>query len=321
MKTAKTTRTSQTASKTRSKRPASKSTAKTAVPAHPLARAKHHAKRAYHLTPKFIHGMVTGAFIGIMLVTGLRASGSADALSIVSARDCDSNAVIACGALTTKELSDRYSYKGVASIYKYFGISAEEVKAMGSTASAGLVHKNGNITVGGKLVATGAITAGRENISGSTKVSSGGVTFYKRAPSVSFRQDSLSAFVVLKDGIFQYAILGACGNPVAGAPTKKTPTPTPPVTSKPTPQPPVVPPTTPVPPETPTTEISTQTPESTPVQPPVVTTAAAVTELPKTGAGSAVTIFLLAVIGGYIFHVVHHKSRRRRQSRLTHLSS
>ncbi|MBC7581908.1 hypothetical protein H7097_03520 [Aeromicrobium sp.] len=38
---------------------------------------KHHAKRIYHLTPKFIHGMVAGAFVGVVLVTSLGITGGA----------------------------------------------------------------------------------------------------------------------------------------------------------------------------------------------------------------------------------------------------
>lgn len=264
---------------------------------------KHHAKRVYHLTPKFVHGMVTGAFIGIMVVTGIQVTAQAGALSISSARDCDSNAVINCGALTTKELQDRYSRSGVAAIYNHFGISSSDISKVNNTAVAGQVHKDGRITVNGTAVATGAITAGRENISGSTKVTSGGVTFYKRAPSVSFRPDSLSAFVIMENGVFKYAILGACGNPVMGTPVKKnTPKPVTPVKATPPPTP------TPTPtPETPTT--STQTPESTPV-----VASSTVTELPKTGPGSALIIGLLAVIGGYIFHVTHRRVKHKRRA-------
>jgi hypothetical protein len=276
----------------------------------------HHTKRAYHLTPKFVHGMVAGAFIGIMVVTGLRLTDTVGALSIVSARDCDSNAVINCGALTTKELQDDYDSKGVPAIYSYFGISSTDIKNINSTAVAGQVHKNGTIVVNGATVATGAITAGRENIAGSTKVSSGGITFYKRSPSVSFRVESLSAFVVMKDGQFAFAILGACGNPVMATPVpKKTPVkpPTTPVKTTPTP----TPKPTPVKEETPTTtpSVTTTTSTQTPPSTPVVQTSVA--ELPKTGPGSAITIGLLAIVGGYIFHITHRRVKRRRQHNAT----
>ena len=286
-------------------------------------KVKQHAKRVYHMTPKFVHGMVTGAFIGVMLITGIRATETVGAVSIVSARDCDSNAVMNCGALTTKQVQDKYGNAGVSAIYNHFGITASDINKINTTAVAGVVHKSGKITVNGATVATGAITAGRENISGSTKVKSGDVTFYKRAPSVSFRVESLSAFVVMENGVFQYAIIGACGNPVSGTPTTKppvsTPTkpkPTPPVTTPPTPTPDPTPPVEETPTVTPpvTTTTSTQTPQSTPV-----VASASVQELPKTGPGSALIIGLLAVVGGYIFHITHRKIKHRRtQSHVGH---
>ncbi len=67
----------------------------------------HHAKTLFRVTPKFVHGMVTGAFIGIVAIFSLHASGWASALTITSPRDCDNNAVINCGALTTSELKTK----------------------------------------------------------------------------------------------------------------------------------------------------------------------------------------------------------------------
>ena len=263
---------------------------------------KHHAKTIVRVTPKFVHGMVVGAFIGVVVVFSLRATSQASALSISSPRDCDNNAVINCGALTTSELKTKYgTTKGAAAIYTYFGISADDIGGMASTASAGAVHKDGRVTIGNTVVATNAITAGRLNIAGSTKVTSGGQTFYKRPPSVSFNPESIAAYVVMKDGQFDYAILGACGNPViATAIPKKTPKPV--VTPTPTPTPVAPISTTP----------STQTPPSTPT--PVVTATAATVpaSLPNTGPGAVIIIALLAVIGGYLFHVGHRHIRKRR---------
>lgn len=263
---------------------------------------KHHAKTIVRVTPKFVHGMVIGAFIGVIVVFSLRATNQVSALSISSPRDCDNNSVINCGALTTTELKTKYgTTSGVAAIYNYFGISATDISAMGTTASAGAVHKDGRVTIGNTVVATNAITAGRLNIAGSTKVTSGGQTFYKRPPSVSFNPESIAAYVVMKDGQFQFAILGACSNPViATAIPKATPKPVITPTPTPTPAPPV------------STTPSTQTPPSTPT--PVVTTTAATvpTALPNTGPGAVLIIGLLAVIGGYLFHWGHrHISRKR----------
>jgi|GEM_PF-589283 len=286
---------------------ATKTTAKKAAPPKGIV---HHTKRIAKLVPMFVHGAVAGAFVGIMVIVGIRATGNVSALTISSPRDCDSNAVINCGALTTTELKSRYSNKGVAAIYNYFSISASDISTIDKTAVAGRVYKDGRVTVNNVVVATGARTAGRENISGSTKIVSGGATFYTRAPSVSFNPNYINAFVVMKDGQFNFAILGACGNPVSATPIPKK---TPPVTV-----PPEKPPVTTV------TPPSTQTPPSTPTPAPPATVATTTTttttsELPNTGPGAIIVIAIMAVIGGYIFHAGHrHIKHKRRAHHIAH---
>ncbi|MEO8104757.1 MAG: hypothetical protein ABI602_00270 [Candidatus Saccharibacteria bacterium] len=154
-------------------------------------------------------------------------------LSFNTVTDCDANAVIRCGAVTTGQLISRYnngdgsnSATSIHNIFSSFGISSSAIQSIGSTAVAGHVTKSGAVFIEGNsvAVASGAVTAGRQNISGSTTVTVNGTTFYKRPPSVSFQSNSLSAFVIMKNGVFQYAILAACGNPVVATPTR-TPTP------------------------------------------------------------------------------------------------
>jgi hypothetical protein len=266
---------------------------------------RHHAKRLYHLTPKFVHGMGIGTFVGIIVVMTFGPILPVSALSLSSPRDCDSNAVVPCGSLSTTELKQDYankSYKGVGALYNHFGISADDIKDIDDIVVAGRVYKNGEVRVGDTVVATDAITAGRNNISGSTKLSLGGTTFYKRPPSVSFRASSIAAFVVIKDGVFKFAILAACDNPVM-ATAKVTPKPTPPPTPPPVEEVPEVVPTVVV-------KTSTQTPESTPT--PAVVAAAA--PLPETGPGDIGFVICLAVIGGYLYHVTHRHIRRKRHS-------
>jgi LPXTG-motif cell wall-anchored protein len=194
------------------------------------------------------------------------------AVEFTTSRECNSNAVLYCGALNTSDVEKKYSNAGVAEIYDYFGISKADVLALKTTAVAGRVYKNGEVTVNGKVVATNAVTAGRNDKTGSTKVTHKGVTFYKRAPSVSFKVDYISSFVVLKDGQFDFAIIASCGNPVFAKPIP-TPTPTTPT---------VTPTTTP-----------TTTPNETPK------------ELPNTGTSTYLSVFMgvsaLASLAYYIF--------------------
>jgi len=197
--------------------------------------------------------------VPVLLVsaTGWRSS---SALTINSARDCDDNAVLRCGALNFDELETRYQNAGVADIYSSFGISASDISSARNSAVEGVVTNNDNIWIYRSsglcpaseptsqlernnpnlcLVATNAMTAGRQNMTGSTVVTSGGVTFYRRPPSVSFRSNSLPAFVVMNNNRFNFAIIASCGNPVTAAPVvaKTLPAPAPKPTPAPTPQP------------------------------------------------------------------------------------
>ena len=167
----------------------------------------------------------------------------------------DANAVIWCGAnnngvAQASEIVARFnngdghnSAASIQHIYEYgkFEIGASSISTLAQDAQLGSVTKTGDVLIGTKVVATNALTAGRQNISGSTQVSAAGTSFYIRPPSVSFQDSSLPAYVVMENGQFKFAILLSCGNPVGGTPVaapKATPTPAPkptPTPSKPTP--------------------------------------------------------------------------------------
>jgi hypothetical protein len=221
--------------------------------------------------------VVTGMIV-LVALGGVSVYSNAQASNITlgGAKDCDSNAVIYCGAGTLSTLQNKYqngvsghnTANSIHNIYSYFGISAGDINSMGQFAVAGEVYKDGTVKVNGQVVATGATTAGRLSIPGSTKVTSNGTTFYKRPPSVSFVSSPLSAYVVMKNGVFQFAILASCGNPVTAHPKLPTPTrkPTPMPTRKPTPTP------TRKPYPTPTNKpYPTPTPTCTPTPTPYVT--------------------------------------------------
>ncbi len=159
--------------------------------------------------------------------------------------DCDANAVEYCGAAASSTSStasasniiNKYnrgdgknSAKSIQTIFGYAGISSADVQALGSTARLGTVTKTGNVMIGNKVVATGAKSIGRENITdgaGSTKVVLNGVTFYVRSTDVAFNSSSISAYVVMKNGVYDYAVLLSCGNPVIAKAVTPTPPPTP----------------------------------------------------------------------------------------------
>jgi hypothetical protein len=160
--------------------------------------------------------------MGFALATAGLFASSAQALNINSPRDCDSNAVLRCGALTAGQLQYKYNKQdGAKAIFNYFDIHTADINNIGNTAIAGNVTSDGKVLVNGKVVATNAITAGRQNIAGSQTVNFQGTTFYVRSTGVSFASSSLAAFVVMNGNQFSFAILASCGNPVKAQPVQQ----------------------------------------------------------------------------------------------------
>lgn len=189
---------------------------------------------------------VFGILIFAILGFGLLNAHQAHAASGVN---CDNNAVVFCGTSSVDNLISKFnngdghnSASSIHHIYSWFGISSSDVQSMATSAQVGSVTSSGDVSVDGHLVATNALTGGRQNIAGSSEQNSQGTIFFTRPPSVSFLSNSLSAFVVMRDGVFQFAILTSCGNPVTAHPVTKptkppTPAPTPtPVVTKSSPQ-------------------------------------------------------------------------------------
>jgi hypothetical protein len=240
--------------------------------------------------------------IKILMTLAVILIGACFLMSSARAADCDANAVIRCGIASKAELQNGYSQTGTASIYSYFGISASEVNSMYSQAVNGTVTKSGNVLVGSRVVARDAMTAGRQNITGSSAVTRGGTTFYVRPPSVSLQSSSLAALVVMRDNRFAYAIIKSCGNPVTATPVAQSPqvkkTITKPITKTVIVTPPAV-----------QTQSQAQTQTVNVVTPSVqatTTTAVPVTKnLPNTGPGNVVeisgTITALGTVGHYFF--------------------
>ncbi|MDB5175459.1 MAG: hypothetical protein JWM81_317 [Candidatus Saccharibacteria bacterium] len=175
--------------------------------------------------------LLTVAVVAASVVALQALPASASEVTLGGGQDCDANAVVHCGAHSTTELVNAYnagkestSAKSIQDIYSYFGITGADISSMQSTAVAGHVTSNGEVFVDGSntSVATSAITAGRLSMpGGSTAVNNNGTVFYTRPTSVSFRSGSIPAFVVMQNGVFKYAILSSCGNPVKATP--KTP--------------------------------------------------------------------------------------------------
>lgn len=162
--------------------------------------------------------LASGAIITALIVSGLTATRHVQA---DSGQDCDNNAVIYCGVSSVSDLQSKYnngdghnSGGNIQHIYNWFDISDSDMQTLGSTAKNGKVTDQGNVYIDNTIVATDALTAGRQDASGSSQQTNKDTTFYTRPPSISFKSQSLDAYVIMKDGVFQFAIIKSCGNPV-----------------------------------------------------------------------------------------------------------
>jgi PKD repeat protein len=195
---------------------------------------------------------------GIVLLLTLTASalisvGNSAAAASCPGYDDSANAVIYCGVSSVNSLVNKYDHgdsqnsaASIQHIYSSFGISSSDINSMSSNTQMGSVSSSGDVSVNGRVVASNVLTAGRQNMTNacgsSTPVTVSGTKFYSRKPCVSFASSPLQALVVMKNGVFQFAILTSCGNPVKATPKTSPPAPKPapqptPVKPAPTPKP------------------------------------------------------------------------------------
>lgn len=123
--------------------------------------------------------------------------------------DCnDGVAVLNCGVRSIQKANERYGE--AAKIFAAFGISRNDLTG---EFKEGIVWRDGRVTVGGEVVATGAITAGRNF--GGTPIPGTNAGKY---PTSKFATEGQTAFIKMIDGKFSFAIIKSCGNPVTGTP-------------------------------------------------------------------------------------------------------
>ena len=143
--------------------------------------------------------------------------------------DCNNNSIIYCGGITPAILAQRYTANSTGdlpAIYSSYGLSSSDMTNAGSAAQMGQVNKDGTVVVNGAVVATNALTIGRQNIAGSTTKVIAGRTYYQRSPSVSFLSNSIAAYVFFDaNGNFRAFVLTSCGNPGTATPVPPKPKP------------------------------------------------------------------------------------------------
>ena len=165
-----------------------------------------------------------------LIVGGVLALGSFVTFSLVGlstdaqAASCSGNSIINCGFSSLADFRAKYKQNATGdldNIYNHYNMPASVIN--GANVKNGTVYRNGDITVDGAKVATGAQSLGRHYLSGSSTLKIDGKTYYQRSTTVSMVSHSSEKVLVYydKSGNFIAAVMYECGNPVIAKPTPK----------------------------------------------------------------------------------------------------
>lgn len=150
--------------------------------------------------------------------------------SPAQAKDCSANAVITCGVWSENDLKRAYNNDdpdGTKDIFNGMGINSRAIN--NSRIEDGVSTRDGKVIVDGQTVATGASSAGRQSIYGSSQRSHGDTTYYETSNQKAFLSEELDVFVMFDDeDMYVGAVIKDCGNPIKANPkTKPKPKPEP----------------------------------------------------------------------------------------------
>lgn len=139
--------------------------------------------------------------------------------ALAESRDCDSNAMMYCGAYSAAEFQQKYNANSpgdLPAIYTHYGVNPAELNG----ARSGYVTPDGKVVVDGKTVATGAYTAGRQPKPQSHPITIGGKIYYERNNTSNLARN-FDVFAVFDQfERFKYAVIKDCGNPVPATPVQ-----------------------------------------------------------------------------------------------------
>ncbi len=178
---------------------------------------------------KKLKALIVGALVAVVAFAGVNYLAGDNALALnPSARDCNTNSIIYCGAITPSELKQKYAANktgDLPAIYSHYGVSAAMINGM--TQKQGYVTRSGNVVYNGKTVATGAHSLGR-HANGGTPVTINGHTYYAHSSGQNWAAgvDAIAVHIWFDaNGQFVTAVYYSCGNPLWATPVPVPPKP------------------------------------------------------------------------------------------------
>lgn len=162
--------------------------------------------------------VISLSILVILSASLYQSSTSAASIAFHSVRDCDSSAIIDCGALSAEQVGHSYhDDQTIQKIYAVFGITSTSISQLNSKAVAGKVDSKGNVYIDTRTspVASNTISASRRPVVASTKkITTQGATYYQTNASSVVNGSYSDAFVVMKNKQFDFAIIANNGDPV-----------------------------------------------------------------------------------------------------------
>ncbi len=174
---------------------------------------------------KLARAVIIGGIVALLSLVVLGHLEGDNALALnPSARDCDNNSIIYCGAITPDELATKYAQNktgDLPALYSHYGISATMINA--KSQKQGYVTKAGDVYYNGKVVAKKAISVGRQYNTGSWAVGIDGRTYYERYTGTNYAAgvDAIAVHIWFDaNGKFVAAVMYSCGNALIATPVE-----------------------------------------------------------------------------------------------------
>ena len=158
-----------------------------------------------------------GVFIALaaLLVTGFGVAITAQAATCLS--NDKANDIMECGFSSRSEFVQKAKANApgdLDNIFSHYGLTPSEYDRFGSEAKAGKVSTNGNVTVDGKVIGTGAKSLGRKAKAKSSPVVIDGVTYHESNIGDVTTMDNDVTVLMDADGRAKIIIMNICGNPI-----------------------------------------------------------------------------------------------------------
>lgn len=168
--------------------------------------------------------------IGLFAAVGLVFAANVALQNVAVAQDCSTNSIIQCGVVSREDLRTKYNASPeLKALYgnpmthsaKDYGLQGNDIDRVVSKGKDGMLCKNGDLIVDGRVVVENSWTVGRESHNSpyrypfTVNSTAGPHTYYYGTTQVSFGEKTICTpvYVLFNDeGEIEFSVMTACGN-------------------------------------------------------------------------------------------------------------